>query len=154
MNNSFIRKTLISIILLLMAVVVTAGNQTDKQEMVVYKSPTCGCCGNWIKHVDAAGFKTSVHNRSNLNAIKQKYGTNPKLQSCHTAVIEGYFVEGHVPAEVIRRLLSERPDGAVGLTAPGMPIGSPGMEVGTRKDPYDVLLVMKNGETRVYEHFE
>ncbi len=154
MNISFIQRTLISLILLLMAVVVTAGNQTDKPEMVVYKSPTCGCCGNWIKHVDAAGFKTSVQNLPNLDAIKQKYGIDRKLQSCHTAIIDGYFVEGHVPADVIQRLLRERPDGAVGLTAPGMPIGSPGMEMGARKDPYDVLLVMNNGDTRVYQHIE
>ena len=120
-------------------------------EMVVYKRPECGCCGDWIEHVKAVGFRVTVRNRSDLIAIKDRYGITPALMSCHTAVVGGYAVEGHVPADLIQRLLRERPK-AAGLAVPGMPLGSPGMEA-DRTQPYDVLLFTADGRTRVYRHY-
>ena len=105
----------------------------------VYKSPYCGCCGSWVAHMHDAGFKVHVTNLDDLNPIKAKFGISRDLQSCHTGVIEGYVIEGHVPAGDVSRLLLERPT-ATGLAVPGMPVGSPGMEQGGRKDPYQVIL--------------
>lgn len=118
--------------------------------IVVNKTPTCGCCGLWVAHLEKAGFVTEVHNMDDLGAIKQRVGVPYGMGSCHTAEVGGYFIEGHVPAEDIKRLLRERPS-AKGLTVPGMPAGSPGMEVASGHiDRYDVLLVDKNGQTKVY----
>ena len=118
-------------------------------DVVVYKSPTCGCCTEWVKHMKDNGFNVEVHNRRNMNPIKTKFGVPNRLQSCHTAKVGDYVVEGHVPADTIARLLKEKPD-VKGLTVPGMPMGSPGME-GPRKDPYDVLTFQANGRTAVYD---
>ena len=116
--------------------------------VTVYKSPTCGCCSKWADHLRENGFTVETVDVQDLSAVKRRYGIPPALQSCHTAVVEGYVVEGHVPAADVRRLLAERPD-AAGLTVPGMPIGSPGMEQGDTAEPYDVLLV-HDGETAVF----
>lgn len=116
--------------------------------MEVWKSPTCGCCAEWVKHVESAGFRVSVRDTGN-NAARARLGIPAPLGSCHTAEVAGYAIEGHVPAREIRRLLAERPD-ARGLAVPGMPIGSPGMEQGPRRDAYDVLLVRKDGTTAVF----
>jgi len=121
-------------------------------EVTVYKSPTCGCCGKWIEHMQAAGFTVNAVDMDGeeLVAIKQRHGVTRELSSCHTAVVGDYVVEGHVPADLVARLLQERPD-VRGLAVPGMPIGSPGMEVpGREPDSYDVLAFDANG-TRVYE---
>jgi hypothetical protein len=117
--------------------------------MKVYKTPTCGCCGLWVDHVKAAGFKPEVIDLPTLTLIKQNSGVPQRLGSCHTALVEGYVVEGHVPADVIHKLLKDRPQ-VTGIAVPGMPIGSPGMEQGSRKDPYDVLTFDKNGRTTVF----
>lgn len=118
--------------------------------VVVSKTPTCGCCGVWVKHLQAAGFTVEVHDLENLDAVKKRAGVPFGMGSCHTAEVGGYFVEGHVPAEDIKRLLRDKPE-AKGLTVPGMPAGSPGMEVPSgRVDRYDVLLVGKDGKTSVY----
>ena len=117
-------------------------------DVVVYKSPTCGCCENWVSHLKENGFSVEVHNQRNMDQVKAELGVPRHLQSCHTAMVDGYVVEGHVPASDIKRLLKEKPD-VVGLTAPGMPMGSPGMD-GPRKDPYDVLTFKRNGKTSVY----
>ena len=105
----------------------------------MYKSPSCGCCTAWAEHMRDNGFEVKVHETQNLQTIKEKAGLKPGMGSCHTAFIDGYAIEGHVPAEDVKRLLEERPD-AHGLTVPGMPVGSPGMEMGDRRDAYDVLL--------------
>lgn len=119
--------------------------------MVVHKSPTCGCCGDWVKHVEENGFVTQVENVSDLNPIKDRLGVPLALRSCHTAVADGYVFEGHVPADVIQRFLRERPEGAVGLAVPGMPIGSPGMELPLQSaQPYDIYLFDAEGNARVY----
>ena len=113
----------------------------------VYKSSTCKCCAKWVDHMRANGFTVNTHDVGNKEAREQA-GISTNLGSCHTALVDGYAIEGHVPAEDIKRLLRERPR-AIGLTAPGMPHGSPGME-GARSDPYDVLLINKQGDTTVY----
>lgn len=117
-------------------------------KIVVYKDPRCGCCGHWVDHLKAAGFRVSVSNRSSLADVKERYGITPALISCHTAVVDGYAVEGHVPADVIQRLLRERP-AVTGLAVPGMPGGAPGME-GPVRERYNVLTFDAAGVTRVY----
>lgn len=105
----------------------------------VYKSPSCGCCGAWVDYIRKAGFEVRVTEMEDLDPVKSKHGVPGDLQSCHTALADGYVIEGHVPVREIRRLLKERP-AAVGLAVPGMPSGSPGMEQNGRKDPYQVVL--------------
>ena len=105
----------------------------------VYKSPSCGCCGAWVSHMHSAGFRGIVRDVPDLHPIKKKLGVAPDLWACHTAVIDGYVIEGHVPAREVIRLLNDRPK-AIGLAVPGMPIGSPGMEQGDRRDPFQVIL--------------
>src|SRR5215213_8442102 len=117
--------------------------------MQVYRSPTCGCCAKWVDHVKAAGFSPTVHQVEDVSPVKARGGVPADLQSCHTALIGGYVIEGHVPADVIQRLLTERPKIA-GLAVPGMPVGSPGMEQGPRKDPYEVIAFTKDGKRSVY----
>ncbi|MDZ4700357.1 MAG: DUF411 domain-containing protein [Rhodothermales bacterium] len=118
--------------------------------MMVYKSPTCGCCSKWVDHLRAAGMDVKTTDSDDMGSIKERFGVPGKLSSCHTAVVGGYIVEGHVPFEDIQRLLTERPD-AVGLAVPAMPVGSPGMEVeGRPADKYNVLLFDANGNQRVY----
>lgn len=116
----------------------------------VWKSPTCGCCGDWVEHIRAAGFPVEVHDVETLTAVKEEHGITEEHRSCHTATVEGYVVEGHVPADLIRRMIEERPE-IRGLAVPGMPVGSPGMEVGDRKDPYDVLALLAGGSVVVYD---
>lgn len=117
----------------------------------VWKSPSCGCCTQWVEHLRAEGFAVTVHDSGNT-AMRARLGMPERLGSCHTARVGGYAIEGHVPAREIRRLLAERPK-AVGLTVPGMPSGSPGMEQGDHRDPYDVLLVSADGKTRVFQPY-
>ena len=105
----------------------------------VYMSPSCGCCVAWVSHMRRAGFRVVVANIADLRPIKKKFGVVPELRSCHTAAIDGYVIEGHVPAREVMRLLVDHPN-AIGLAVPGMPIGSPGMEQGGRRDPFQVIL--------------
>lgn len=114
----------------------------------VYKDANCGCCNKWVEHLASNGFKVETMDMPDLSLLKQKHGVAEKLQSCHTAIVDGYVVEGHVPAEVIRKMLRERPSIA-GLAVPGMPMGSPGME-GPTKERYDVLTFDRAGRTTVY----
>ncbi|HEV2129812.1 MAG TPA: DUF411 domain-containing protein [Longimicrobiaceae bacterium] len=116
----------------------------------IYKTPTCGCCADWVTHIEHAGFETEVQDLPNLTAVKQRLGVPENLGSCHTAMVGDYVIEGHVPADAIRRLLSERPEGVAGIAVPGMPMGSPGME-GPWKDPYDVVAFRQNGQQFVFE---
>ncbi|TCK08718.1 DUF411 domain-containing protein [Marinobacterium mangrovicola] len=118
----------------------------------VYKSPTCGCCESWIEHADKHGFESAIHHPQNLNGVKDDLGIAPRFRSCHTAVTEdGYAFEGHVPAKLVQRFLDNPPEGALGLAVPGMPAGSPGMEMGDRFDPYPVVLLYKDGRFELYE---
>ncbi len=122
----------------------------DPRTMTIYMSPTCGCCAKWVDHVKAAGFKTVVHEDEDMDTVKNSLGVPRDLRSCHTAQIEKYLIEGHVPAEDIASLLARKPD-AAGLAAPGMPASSPGMAVpGQPHEAYDVLLFQRDGSTKVY----
>lgn len=118
-------------------------------EMTVYRSPSCGCCENWLDHVKESGIKIKEVVTDDLQAIKTKLGMPDKLASCHTAVIDGYVIEGHVPAADIQRLLQTKPK-VLGISAPGMPMGSPGMEVGNKKDEYEVKSFDKEGHFEVF----
>ncbi|MEK6805773.1 MAG: DUF411 domain-containing protein [Pseudomonadota bacterium] len=115
----------------------------------VWKSPTCQCCSKWVQHLRDNGFNINVHSETNLNPLKARLGVPPNLASCHTAQVGGYVVEGHVPAEDIRRLLTEKP-AIKGIAVPGMPIGSPGMEVGDQKESFEVIAFQAAGEPVVY----
>jgi hypothetical protein len=118
--------------------------------VTVHKSATCGCCQLWVDRLRDAGFQVEVRNEDNLNDVKQRVGIPYGMGSCHTAEVGGYFVEGHVPIDDIKRLLREKPD-AKGLTVPGMPTGSPGMEVPSGQvQPYEVILVRRDGSTSVF----
>jgi hypothetical protein len=116
----------------------------------VYKTPECGCCKGWVKHLQANGFQVETFDMPDLSSVKQKYGVAPALQACHTAVVNGYVVEGHVPADVIMKLLKEHP-AVAGVAVPGMPSGSPGME-GALKQKYDVYTFDRAGHTKVFAH--
>ena len=120
-------------------------------EVMVYKSPSCGCCGAWADHMSRHGFDVKVENVEDLDPIKRENGITDNLESCHTALVEGYVIEGHVPAKSVKRLLSERLN-VKGLAAPGMPLGSPGME-GSDKERYNVVVFDHNGATRIYDRY-
>ena len=135
----------------LAAPLVARAARAESPVVRVTKSPQCGCCGAWVEHLRAAGFETEVRDveQAALDALKAELGIAPEHASCHTATIEGYVVEGHVPADDIRRLLAERP-AARGLAVPGMPVGSPGMEMANMRDSYDTLLIGMDGEASVF----
>lgn len=116
----------------------------------VFKNPSCGCCGAWVDHMKAAGF--SVTEVADISVARKRQGLPDRFGSCHTAVVGGYVVEGHVPAADVKKLLAMKPV-AVGLAVPGMPVGSPGMEMGSRKDPYQVFLVARVGRERVFSAY-
>jgi hypothetical protein len=117
----------------------------------IFKTESCGCCGAWVEHLKANGFVTRVVNVDNPSDYRERGGIPNELGSCHTGMVQGYAIEGHVPASDIKRLLATRPK-ARGLAVPGMPLGSPGME-GPRKDPFDVLLVDAKGRSSVFKHY-
>ncbi len=121
--------------------------------VTVYKSKYCGCCGEWVKHMEKNGFNVTVVETEALNEVKIKYNVPAPLASCHTAIIGNFIVEGHTPASSIKRFLKEAPKDTIGLAVPGMPLGSPGMEQGNMKQPYDVLAFDKQGHTVVFEKF-
>jgi hypothetical protein len=121
-----------------------------ERTITIFKSPTCGCCKKWVDHVRAAGFVAVVHDVDDMDAVKKREGVPKALQSCHTAIANGYVIEGHVPAADVLRLLRERPKGVRGVAAPGMPGGSPGMEMGGPADKYDVVAFTRDGATRVF----
>jgi hypothetical protein len=116
--------------------------------VLVYKTPTCGCCNGWIEHLQAAGFTVDARDVRDIMTVKQDGGVPVSMSSCHTAIVDGYVVEGHVPAEQVKRLLAERPEVA-GIAVPGMPVGSPGME-GPNAQPYEVLSFTHDGHAEVF----
>jgi hypothetical protein len=118
--------------------------------ITVYKDPSCGCCTKWVDHLRANGFAPAVHDRSDMDALKDSLGVPAKLRSCHTAIVGAYVIEGHVPAADVKRLLTSKPAKTVGVAVPGMPAGSPGMEMGGRVDRYDVVAFAPGGATRVF----
>lgn len=118
--------------------------------LTVYKDPSCGCCAKWVEHLHAAGLRPEVHDRTDMDALKDSLGVPAALRSCHTAVAGKYVVEGHVPAADIKRLTAIAPKSIVGIAVPGMPSGSPGMEMGGRADHYDVVAFAANGATTLF----
>ncbi|MEM0516215.1 DUF411 domain-containing protein [Pseudoalteromonas sp. YIC-827] len=144
----------IAALLLLLPNLVNAneGNKgEDILELLVYKTPTCGCCTKWITHIESAGFITYAKDYQDISPIKAKLGIAANYRSCHSAVSrDGFAFEGHVPAKFIRQFLKEEHADAIGLSVPAMPLGSPGMEVGDRFMPYEVLILYKDGSSKVY----
>ncbi len=126
-----------------------AAARTADRAITIYKDPNCGCCKEWVEHVRKAGFVATVHDTADMASVKSSMGVPKALESCHTARVGSYTIEGHVPADVITKLLKEKPVGR-GLAVPGMPAGSPGMEMGGRKDKYDIMLFDKSGKSRVF----
>lgn len=118
----------------------------------VFRSPTCGCCGAWVDHLKAAGFPVKVVEVEDTSTARRKHGLPDKYASCHTGIVTRYVVEGHVPATEVKKLLALKPS-AIGIAVPGMPVGSPGMEMGDDKDPYDVLLIDKRGLATVFARY-
>ncbi len=125
--------------------------QSAAPSMTVYKSPSCGCCGKWVTIMREQGFDVKTVDMDDMSKVKASYGVSPELGSCHTALVGGYVIEGHVPAESVKRLLREKPKVA-GIAVPGMPVGSPGMEVPSgQKDAFDVVAFQRDGKTSVFE---
>ena len=123
----------------------------NKFSLLVHKTPTCGCCKKWVKHLEANSFSTMIKDHQNLQNVKKQYSIKPKYQSCHTAISqEGYVFEGHIPSKFIKQFIANPTVDAIGLSVPGMPLGSPGMEVEGRFMPYDVLVLYKDGSSKVY----
>ena len=119
--------------------------------LLVHKTPTCGCCKMWVEHLKMNGLNANTQDHENLDEIKKMYDIKPQYRSCHTAVSkDGYVFEGHIPSKYITQFLSENHPNAIGLSVPGMPMGSPGMEVGDRFMPYDVLILYKDGSSNVF----
>lgn len=124
------------------------------KEITVYKSPTCGCCSEWEKHLTKAGFKVTSKPTDNMPEVRKRFNVPDKMQSCHTAVVDGYVIEGHVPADDVKKLLTERPTDIAGLAAPGMPARSPGMQPeGEKPSGYDVLSFDKQGNSKVFASY-
>lgn len=160
--NTNLRRSAVSMLLLLAMAsplraeqVAVAPEPSAEASLNVYKSPTCGCCGDWIAHAEQNGFSTRAFHPPQLTRMKLELGIQQRFHSCHTAVSgSGYLFEGHVPARLVKQFLSDPPEGALGLSAPGMPMGSPGMEMGDRFQPYQVLLLKKDGGYEVYATIE
>jgi hypothetical protein len=127
-------------------------DNSSAKEISVYKTPTCGCCGKWVDHLKAAGYEVITHDVNDLTGIKNMHKVPQGLRTCHTGLVDGYVVEGHVPARFVTQLLEQKPDVA-GIGVPGMPIGSPGME-GAYNESYDVLAYTKDGRTAVFGHVQ
>ena len=138
----------IRIVFLLSLITATAWAEAPLPTVQVYKSPQCGCCEKWVDHMKSAGFKVITHDTNTVAEYKTRLGVPLAMGSCHTAEVGGYFVEGHVPAGDVKKLLAEKPQ-AKGLGVPGMPASSPGMDDGS-KTPYEVLLVGKDGSTTTF----
>ena len=126
--------------------------ESQATDITVYKSPYCGCCGHWISYLKENGFTVVVENVKDMDSVKKRLGVPEKLASCHTGVMGEYIVEGHVPVEDLRRLLHEKPS-VKGISVPGMPMGSPGMEIpGEKPDRYNVLTYTQDGKTQIFAH--
>ena len=151
MNIKYFKQILIMLLISFFSFDIQNENIETGSSLLVHKTPTCGCCKMWIKHLEEQGFSTSVKDHTNLQEIKEKYKIKPEYRSCHTGVSkEGFIFEGHIPSKYITKLLSVENPNAMGLSVPGMPLGSPGMEVEGMFTPYDVLILYKDGSSKVY----
>lgn len=147
MMNAILRALMVVAMAGILAPLAAAAEQ-EAPLVKVWKHPSCGCCGKWVEHMRASGFRIKVKAVQNLTPIKRMAGIPDKLRSCHTAIVDGYRIEGHVPAEDVKRLLKTRPK-VHGLAVPGMPVGSPGME-GSTTERYDVVTFTQDGKTTVF----
>ena len=145
------RRKFVGLLLAMPLATLTLPAVAASRQVEVWKDLTCGCCKDWIAILRSAGFTVTTHDNGNV-AARQKVGVARQYGSCHTAIVDGYAIEGHVPVREIERLLTERPD-AIGLAVPGMVIGSPGMEQGSRVDPYTVLLLLRDGGSSAYAKY-
>jgi hypothetical protein len=152
MKKGTLAGIVISVGILLIVAMFSLQKVNANPVVTVYKTSTCGCCKNWVKHMEDHGFKIRAVDLKDLSFVKQQYGITGNLASCHTAIVDGYVIEGHVPASDVQRLLSEKPD-VVGISAPGMPVGSPGMEMGNRVDRYAVVSFDKNGDLEIFSQY-
>ena len=151
MNIKYFKQILIMLLISFASFDIQNENIETGSSLLVHKTPTCGCCKMWIKHLEEQGFSTSVKDHKNLQEIKERYEIKPEYRSCHTGVSkEGYIFEGHIPSQYITQFLSEDNPNAIGLSVPGMPLGSPGMEVEGMFTPYNVLILYKDGSSGVY----
>ena len=132
----------------------TESNYSGITEMTVYRSPSCGCCGVWVDHAKKHGFKIEDIKTEEMEALKQKHNVPAELASCHTTIIDGYVMEGHIPANDIKSFLAQKPDDLIGLAVPGMPIGTPGMEARDIKQPFQVLAFNDKGEVEVFKEYQ
>ncbi len=133
--------------------IASASEAQEGTVLQVLKDPSCGCCAGWVDHVSDRGFAAQISHPADLTGEKLKLGIKPQYHSCHTAVSEeGYVFEGHIPANIIQRFMAEKPSDAIGLAVPGMPMGSPGMEIGDQFQAYDVLVLKADGSSQVYAH--
>jgi hypothetical protein len=148
-------KVLVTTALLLNVCVVLAENKAseEKIDITVHRSPSCGCCGKWVEHLKQSNFNVKDIVSNDVQAIKTQNGVTKELASCHTALVNGYVVEGHVPAADIQALLKNKPD-VVGITVPGMPSGTPGMEMGGKKDAYQVISFDKKNQHQVFNSYK
>ena len=151
MNFKYITKTAIAITALIVSFNLESLTTNNSPLLLVHKTPTCGCCKQWIKHLEKDGFSISIKDHQSLQEIKESYQIKSEYRSCHTGVSkDGYIFEGHIPSKYITQFLSEEHSNAIGLSVPGMPLGSPGMEVEGKFMPYDVLILFKDGTSKVY----
>ena len=124
----------------------------DNANIEVYRSPTCGCCGKWLKHLEDNNFNVKDVVLNDMESVKEQHGVPKELASCHTAIVDGYVIEGHVPADDIITLLKSKPE-IKGISVPGMPTGAPGMEMGGRKDPYRVIAFDKHNKSQIFNSY-
>ena len=151
MNSKHFNQIFLILLISLASSDIQNESANSEVSLLVHKTPRCGCCKMWIKHLEGNGFTTSIEDHSNLQEIKVKYDIKPEYRSCHTGVSkDGYIFEGHIPSKYITQFLSEEHPNAIGLSVPGMPLGSPGMEVEGMFTPYDVLILYKDGTSKVY----
>ena len=150
MHNKYLNIVIFSLALLMFQNISIADTDT-KTILLTHKTPTCGCCKEWVKHAKEKGYKVHTQDHQNLEDIKKMYAIEPKYRSCHTTVsTNGFIFEGHVPVKYITQFLSEDHPNAIGLSVPGMPIGSPGMEIPGRFTPYKIMIIFKDGSSKVY----
>ena len=145
------------LIMILLVSTLIACDDNANTKLSVYKNPQCGCCDKWITHLENSGFYIDTHylDAPEVNVLKSKITNISQYLSCHTGVYQDkYIFEGHIPAKFITQFLLEKPEGVIGLAVPGMPVGSPGMEVDNRFSPYDILLLRENGTNEVYAHID
>lgn len=154
-NNSIFRRllSLVAITFTILLTTITSAQAANLPGVTMYRDPACTCCNGWMKHMESQGFKVKNVPTADIFTFKHEQGVTDDLASCHTAIIDGYVVEGHVPSDDVKRLLAEKPDDIKGIAVPGMPVGTPGMEMGNKKDSYAVVAFDKQGQTKVFKQY-